>query len=111
MTFLHLFSTRRKTRQCDAVALRVAARSRAAGWRRLGDEVRSMSLDQARGYIRGRTSGIVQRELEIAMADDPSSFRRNRQKLFARANQLLAEHLIGDLLAAKRPFVARRRAA
>ena len=50
---------------------RIATRSQHAVWQRVRQRVTSMSSHQAQGYIRVRAASVIEREVGIAVAEEP----------------------------------------
>ena len=57
---------RKRRRELDELVSRIVARSNNSVWHRVLDPCMHMSPAEARGYVRARAAGFVERETDIA---------------------------------------------
>lgn len=55
-----------------SVVDRVAARVQNSVWQRVRDRVSGMGVHEARGYIRARSALVIEREMAIVAAEEPT---------------------------------------
>jgi hypothetical protein len=51
---------------------RVTARAQTPVWQRVQDRLPSLGVHEARGYIRARAALVIEQEMAIALAEEPS---------------------------------------
>lgn len=56
----------------DAIAENIALQRRSAVWQRVRHRVNELALAEARGYVRIKAAGLVQRAVEDHLRNDPS---------------------------------------
>ena len=57
--------------QLNSLVDRVTARTQNAVWRRVCERVSSMSIHEARGYIRARSTAVIEREMGVLILEEP----------------------------------------
>ena len=115
MPILSLVRSRWNRARLSALVDRVAARVKNPVWQRVRDRVSGMGIHEARGYIRARSATILDREIGILNAEEPtlagSQLELVRQAVQQRViRRLLFDNLRNDQDARVRP-ADRRRAA
>jgi hypothetical protein len=90
---------------------RVTARVQNAVWQRVRDRVTAMGVHEARGYIRARASGVIDREMALVMIDEPSLQARHREMITRSVHHRVVRRLLLENLRRQDPVRVRRRIA
>src|SRR5262245_13990594 len=93
----------------DAMAERVAGRSRLDVWQRVKDRLAQLGPAESRGYLRARAIGIVREETLRLVAQEGSAVTRCQQQIEAAALDLLIRS-IGEQHQQRRVVGVRRAA-
>jgi hypothetical protein len=94
-----------------AVVDRVAARSKTAVWQRVRDRVTSMSPARARGYIRARSTVIIEREMGIVAVEQADLSAGQRAQIFQQVRERIERQALMDAMRLKSAILAARRVA
>ena len=73
---------------------RVTGRAQNAVWRRVCDRVPGMSIHEARGYIRARAAAVIDREMSILAAEEPTLSPREKAELQMVVRHRLVRRLL-----------------
>jgi hypothetical protein len=75
-------------------AERVAGRSRQRVWQRIQHRITSLSAAEARGYIRARSSVIIDDEIDRLITQEGAKAAGNRDRIFALASEMLMQSIL-----------------
>ena len=104
----------RRRRILDALVRRVAEGSVEAICQLIGDRTRSMSVCEARGYVRARAAAEIRRQAKLAFSQQPGVDAAWAPLVILRATERAAPLALRQLAAeraAQRDASSRRRAA
>jgi hypothetical protein len=80
--------------QVEAMAERVAGRSRMAAWQRVHERLSLLGPTEARGYVRARSIAIVKEETARLVEQEGAAVARRRDKIEALALNTLVEMIV-----------------
>jgi hypothetical protein len=102
----------RRRRVLDALVRRIAEASVEAICQLVGDRTRSMSVCEARGYVRARAAGEIRRQARLAFSQQPGVDAAWEPLIVLRATERVAPLAMRQLAAGRtQQAETRRRAA
>jgi hypothetical protein len=87
----------RYNRALQALAHRIARRTRRLVHQRVWDAAAEMSLDEARGYVRVRAESVVQYDIDLVCSRLPAALRERRGKLVDLVLTAVVDCFLADL--------------
>jgi hypothetical protein len=90
---------------------RVAARVQTPVWLRVRDRIPAMGVHEARGYIRARAALVIDREVAIAVASEPTLQSGQRELIKVAVGNRVVRRLLLENLRRQDPGQVRRRSA
>lgn len=96
--------------QVEAMAERVAGRSRMATWQRVQNQLPHLGPTEARGYVRARCISVIKEETARLVEQEGASIARRQKSIEQRALDMLVEMIVVQVTR-PRAHAAVRRAA
>ena len=97
MNWFPFFRPAQRAQQIEDLALEVAERCEDAVRARLGPQVASMNVSEARGYVRARAGGAVRRETGVMLSSRKDLSTSLRPVLVRRATDQVVLLVAGNL--------------
>jgi hypothetical protein len=82
------------TQQIEAMAERVAGRSRMAAWQRVHERLALLGPTEARGYVRARAISVVKEETGRLVEQEGAPVARRSARIEAMALDMLVEMIV-----------------
>ena len=105
-----LFSGWSFTQQVEAMAERVAGRSRMATWQRVQHKLPVLGPTEARGYVRARCISVVKEETARLVEQEGAAVARRQAKIEQRALEMLVEMIVVQVTRPRMHAIVRRAA-
>jgi hypothetical protein len=96
--------------QVEAMAERVAGRSRMATWQRIQHRLAHLGPTEARGYVRARSISVIKEETARLIEQEGARVARKRAAIEARSLEMLVEMIVLQVTRPKVPAAVRRAA-
>lgn len=111
MSFLQIFDSLRGIDPVAEAANQLARRTESSVWQRVEHRLAAMSLDEGRGYIRARAAIVIDRQVDVLLAEQRQIAAKDRRALVDRATDVVIARVVEIHLTAKSRPRGQRQAA